>query len=388
MLRRQARTGPVESFALVDPGQSDHEHHDIGIRGDPLGIGDQRLVRHRIQRVVPGGVVLRDTAVAQGVPRGVHPGRVHQRTAEPLETWVFGERADHCDAAIRGQREDAAVGEQDSALGGSAAGQFMMLLVVRVPDRTGGGPVDQVQDAIGARHHGLGGQLPGRHRGRHVAVRHSAAAGHLQVHPGVDSRHPVVGGAPIAHDEAVEAPLVAQDRSEQAVMVGAERPVDRVVRRHDRPRSRLGDSVFESRQVQLAQGAFVHHGVDHQPMGFLVVDREVFQARSHALALDTLDHRGGQPACHQGVLGQVLEVPAAVGVALDVEPWAQHNRYAFGGCLPAEGRSDLMQQGRVPRTGQGDGGRETRRRLAAGGAQVVPAHFLLAQSVRSVAEHH
>ena len=42
-------------------------------------------------------------------------------------------------------------------------------------------------------------------------------------------------------------------------------------------------------------------------MGFLVVDREVFQARSHALALDASTIAAANRPATQGVLGQVLK---------------------------------------------------------------------------------
>ena len=56
--------------------------------------------------------------------------------------------------------------------------------------------------------------------------------------------------------------------------------VEPVVRRHHRPRVGAGDGQLERREVDLAQGALVDDGVDDHPVGLLVVDREVLQARA------------------------------------------------------------------------------------------------------------
>jgi hypothetical protein len=51
--------------------------------------------------------------------------------------------------------------------------------------------------------------------------------------------------------------------------------VDAVVGAHHRPRPDAGYDVLERRQVDLAQRALVDVGADPQPIGLLIVRREV-----------------------------------------------------------------------------------------------------------------
>ena len=71
-------------------------------------------------------------------------------------------------------------------------------------------------------------------------------------------------GAPVGHDDALEAPFVAQHVGQQPMVLCGMHAVDAVVGAHDGPRLGLLDDVFESREVDLAQGARADAGIDAQ----------------------------------------------------------------------------------------------------------------------------
>ena len=216
----------------------------------------------------------------------------------------------------------------------------------------------------------------------------AGSAGHLEVHARRDARDAVCLGAPVAHDEALEAPLRAQDRREQLARVGRVLAVHEVVRGHDGSGGGLLHGALEAAQVQLAQGALVDDRVDDEPPVLLVVDGEVLEARPDARALDAARRGGGERARQQGVLARVLEVAAAQRVALEVEARPENDVDAEGARLAPHGGTELLEQSRVPARGGRDRGGEARAGRAAHEPEVVTALGLRANAVRPVAEHH
>ena len=89
----------------------------------------------------------------------------------------------------------------------------------------------------------------------------SVGSGHLQVEAALGGRDDGGGGHPVAHHDAVEAPLVLEHPGEQRAVLGGGRGggavVDPGVRAHDRPRLRLVHQLLERRQVHLAQRPLV-----------------------------------------------------------------------------------------------------------------------------------
>ena len=223
-------------------------------------------------------------------------------------------------------------------------------------------------------------------RGEHLGVEGPAAAGHLQVHARNDPRPTVVGRTPVGHDETLEAPLVTKDRGEQLDVIRGVGPVDPVVGAHHRPRLGLGDGDLERAQVQLAQRPLVDHGVDHQSMALLVVDRVVLQAGTDALGLDAPDPTSGQATAQQRVLRQVLEGPTACRVALQVHTGTQDDRHPECERLLADRPTDLVEQIDVPRAAERRCGREARGGLSGGQTQVIRVVHLTAQTVRPVGD--
>jgi hypothetical protein len=60
-------------------------------------------------------------------------------------------------------------------------------------------------------------------------------------------------------------------------------------------------------------------------VGLLIVGSEVLEARGHTLRLKSVHHGGRQQAAQQRILGEVLEVAATQGAALDVHSWPEHD---------------------------------------------------------------
>src|SRR5699024_2498129 len=107
--------------------------------------------------------------------------------------------------------------------------------------------------------------------------------------PRFKRRRPVVDRIPIADDDAVKAPLAAKYVRQQKLVLGGERAVDAVVGRHHHRRLALFDGDLERFEIDLAQRALVYDGVDRVAERLLIVDREVLDARSDAVALYAAD---------------------------------------------------------------------------------------------------
>ena len=97
----------------------------------------------------------------------------------------------------------------------------------------------------------------------------------------------------------------------------------------------------------------------------------MLEAGGHTLRLKSVHHGGRQQAAQQRILGEVLEVAATQGTALDVHPRPEHNIHAVGASLPAQGLTDLPDQRRIPGRGKRNSRREAGRREASTKTQVV-----------------
>ena len=169
------------------------------------------------------------------------------------------------------------------------------------------------------------------------------------------------------------------------VGVGAVHPV---VGGHDPQGAALLHSDLKAGEVQLTQGALVHHAVAGHAQQLLTVGGEVLDTGGRPLGLDAPHQGGGQLAGQIGVLGEVLEVPAPQGAALQVHPRPQEHVYPLSSGLCAQGAAHLLQQRQVPAPRQTGGGGEAGGRLAGALAQMVPPAQLPPQAVGAVGHHH
>ena len=107
-----------------------------------------------------------------------------------------------------------------------------------------------------------------------------------EVVAGNDSLDGAFLAAPVGHDDALVAPLIAQDGGEQAVALLGELAVELVVGRHHGPGVGLLHGNLEALEVDFAQGTLAHHLIDHRAVGLLRIDGEVLDAGADVLALD------------------------------------------------------------------------------------------------------
>ena len=182
----------------------------------------------------------------------------------------------------------------------------------------------------------------------------------------------------------VEAPILPQDvLQEMGVLVGVG-AVDEVVGGHDGLGPGLLDHDLEAGQVQLPQGALVHHRVGGHPAQLLTVDREVLGAGRDAFFLDAPHIGRSHFARKDGVLRKILEVTAAEGAALDVQAGAEEDSHLLCGGLLAHRLAHGLAEGLVPAARRGGGGREAGGRDAGVQAQMVGRPRLLADAVGAV----
>ena len=191
-------------------------------------------------------------------------------------------------------------------------------------------------------------------------------SGHLQVHARTDTFHPVDDGIPVRDHYALESPLLLQLAGEHVRRLSAVDALYAVVAGHYRPRLRLADSDLKGRHVDLVECPLIDVGIGPHPLGFDVVRNKVLQRCPDALGLHALDVGGAQFAGKIGVFGEVLEIPAPEGRALDVDAGAEQQVDAQRTRFDCQRGSDVTHQVHVP------GGRQCRSGREAGGRQLVP----------------
>ena len=242
------------------------------------------------------------------------PGGHDMGAAAALIPGLGGEGADDGERGARPQREHGAVVlEQHDAPGRRLAGQRLVgvrVEAVRGP-AAGHGPVRQGGEAGDGLVENRLGQQSRAHRAGELGVARVAGRGHGQVTAGRDGGRPVGDRAPVADDQAVEAPLAAQHLGQQEMVLRDEHPVEPVVGAHDRPRTGVGHHPLKGAQVDFAQRAGLDVGAGAHPVGLGVVGGEVLQRRADALGLQAAHPGGRQRGGQQRVLGEVLEVAAA-----------------------------------------------------------------------------
>lgn len=211
-------------------------------------------------------------------------------------------------------------------------------------------------------------------------------AGHLEVHAGVEPEGAVRRRVPVAHHHAVEAPALAEHPGEQGAGLAHVLAVDPVVRRHEGPGARLADHDLEPGQVELVERALVDHRIDAHAVVFLVVGHEVLGAGTHALGLDAAHHGGSEMAGEKGIFGEVLEVAAPGGVALQVEGRSEDDVDPVAVCLGPERGADLPGQRDVPARAERDRRRKAGGRRRPGEREVIAVVGGGAQTVRTVGQ--
>ena len=135
--------------------------------------------------------------------------------------------------------------------------------------------------------------------------------------------HGAVGTAPVAHGEALEAPLAAEDFVQQVLVLGAVVAVHLVVGRHHAHRTAFFNRPLEGLEIDLAQGALVDYDIHASPVGLLVVHGEVLDAHCRTLVLHALGVFEREGRGEDGIFAQVLVGAATHRQALDVDGGAK-----------------------------------------------------------------
>ena len=177
-------------------------------------------------------------------------------------------------------------------------------------------------------------------------------AGHFQIEAVVGRCHAVIGGIPVRHQNALEAPIALEHLEVEELVLGGVRAVDQVVGVHHRVHVALGDGGLKGRQVDFAHGALVHFHVHVVPVVLLVVQGIVLDGGDDALRLHALDIGNHQRGVQVGVFGEILEVAASHGRAGDVDAGAEQEIDAAGAGIPAQASPRLRAKSRVPGGGQ------------------------------------
>ena len=373
--------------AGTDAGCERHLGHRTreGVVPADTDAGDAAVLRgHELARgvVVPGphaGLVRLRVAEGFGVggdraPRTSTPSTTVRRSPSTsprpsaTETWCgvdLSRAAAHADRldpvaadeghrSLGGQRQRTAV-EHDHAVRGQASQLGPALRGVRC--RGCRGPLAllagaaQGADALGEPEQPAHVLVDdGLRHGTGLDVGHQRLA-HGPSGPGMTRSRPRalrgrgLGGEPVAHQQAVPAPLALDHLVVDVVLLGGRDAVDVVVGGHDRPGVRLLDGDLERQQVDLAQRLLGDDGVHVVALGLRLVGDQVLQAGADPLVLQPLHVGRGELASEQRVLEHCSKRRPPSG-AVQVDGRAEHHvdLLAFG--LLREHLADLV--GAVP----------------------------------------
>lgn len=203
------------------------------------------------------------------------------------------------------------------------------------------------------------------------------AARHLDVLTRKNQLLHVVDRIPVGHDQSFESEFAAQQVGNDLFALTRPLAVDAVVRGHYAGDA-CGDAGFEAGQVDLTHRAFVENRVRTAAVEFRVVGQEVFQAGGRAGTLHSLHVVLGDARREKRILAEILEIAAALRIAVDVQSGAEQYLDAARTALLADGSGVIVGQRRIERGGQHD------RAWEGGGLFELPNHRGVGQVVAHV----
>ena len=133
----------------------------------------------------------------------------------------------------------------------------------------------------------------------------------------------------------------------------------------------FADHALEGRHVQLAERSLGDVYLEGLAFRLRVVANVMLGAAADAARLQAEDVGSGHPAGEQRVLGELLEMPATDGAALEVDRGAEQHVYALTARFAGEQLAQLTNQPFVPAGRQGGGARQTRRGLVVAGGTAL-----------------
>ena len=141
---------------------------------------------------------------------------------------------------------------------------------------------------------------PGRGCGRRCPRRLKVRVGAL-AHP------------PVGHHAALIAPLAPQNRGAKVIVIVAPNPVDLVVAGHDVLGPALLYADLKAFEIDLPQGPLGQAGIVKGRLVSWLLQAKCLGQAGDAVFLNAPHHGGGNFPGDQGVLGEILKVPAAQG---------------------------------------------------------------------------
>ena len=100
-----------------------------------------------------------------------------------------------------------------------------------------------------------------------------------------------MGSAPVTDHHSIETPLSFKDVVQSVLVLAAPLVLVKIVGTHYRPSLPLGDGCLEGRKIDLIESPVINCHIGGEAVIFLIVQREMLHAGSHAVALHTLDIR-------------------------------------------------------------------------------------------------
>ena len=283
------------------------------------------------------------------VLRGRDKGRVDHGAASALIAHIGKERTGNVQFFRSGKREYAVIFQQHRAIGSDLSRKLMMHFPVR------GTRFGRFHVTVDPAKNVPAGFVQIFHRKRAVchAVQDLTAAvrriaGHFEIQPRTHTLYAVMRSAPVGHDHAVKAPLGTEHVCEKPFVLRAEGSVDLIIGAHQRGRFRVLHDVFEGFQIDRADRLLGSDRIAHHAVVFRVVQRKMLHGNAHALGLDALDFRRAHDTRKVGILGKVLEVPAAERISLDVDARTQKRMHAVMTALSGDRSAHFPGILRIP----------------------------------------
>ena len=214
------------------------------------------------------------------------------------------------------------------------------------------------------------------------------AAGHFQLVARDEALHSVVAARPVGNDDVLVSPFVAENVAHEVQVLVDVGAVYHIIRGHYRPRLAFFYRDLERGQVQLAHGAFVHYRIDDHAALFLVVESEMLHAAGYAVGLYSAYVSRRHLAGEQRIFGEIFEVAAAAGVALEVGAGAEQDVDFLVHSFFAQHLAHFLAQFVVPAVSHGRRSGETRRGYGRVQTEVVCGRGLFAYAVRAVGQEH
>ncbi len=190
------------------------------------------------------------------------------------------------------------------------------------------------------------------HSGNEILRVHEFGAGHFEVEAVVGGGHAVIGGVPVGHEHALEAPIALENLVIEEVVLGGVNAVDQVVGVHDRINVALDDGGLEGGQIDFAHGALVHVDAGVVAIELLVVEGVVLDGGDDALGLNALNERNDDGRVEVRVFGKVFKVAAADGRAGNVDAGAEEEIDVAGAGIFAEAFAEVARKIGIPGSGQ------------------------------------